>query len=382
MDIRENVIKAFQEKFQSDPDWVTHSPGRVNIIGEHTDYNDGFVLPMTINYGIWVALRPRTDNLVRITALDMGQELEFDLDDFSKGAGNWSEYVKGVAWALQEEGFKLNGWEGVFAGDVPLGAGLSSSAALELALARAFTLVCERKWNPVKMALICQKAENLWVGVNSGIMDQMVSACGQEDSALLIDCRDLNTRLVPLPKNSQFVILDTATRRGLVDSEYNERRAQCEATACHFDVPALRDLQMVELEDRIGLLNQTLVKRARHVISANQRVLEAERALQEGDPTTLGKLMNASHNSMRDDFEVSRTEMDQMVTIAQSQPGCFGARMTGGGFGGCAVALVADEHLESFQKEVAKLYRQQTNLEPRIYIARAVNGTSFEKLGD
>lgn len=381
MEIREKVIKAFQEEFQSPPHWITYSPGRVNIIGEHTDYNDGFVLPMTINYGIWVALRPRLDNLVRVKALDKDQELEFDLNDFQKGTGDWSEYVKGVAWSLQEEGFSLKGWEGVFAGDVPLGAGLSSSAALELALARAFTLVCDEKWDPVKMALACQKAENLWVGVNSGIMDQMVSSCGKEDSALLIDCRDLSTRLVPLPEDSQFVILDTATRRGLVDSAYNERRAQCEATACHFDVPALRDLQLVELEDKIGLLNQTLVKRARHVISANQRVLDAESALKEGDTISLGKLMNASHASMRDDFEVSRKEMDQMVTIAQAQPGCFGARMTGGGFGGCAVALVATEHLESFRSAVAKQYRQQTNLEPQIYLARAVNGTSFEKFG-
>lgn len=379
--MRERVFEAFQDLLGAAPTWITHSPGRVNLIGEHTDYNEGYVLPMTINYGVWVALRPRDDQQIHLTALDLDQKLEFDLGDFSKTGEGWGEYAKGVAWALQEEGFDLTGWEGVVAGDVPIGAGLSSSAALELALARAFTLVCDGKWDPVQMAQACQKAENHWVGVNSGIMDQMVSALGQEDSALLIDCRDLSTRIVPLPKKTRIVILDTATRRGLIDSEYNERRAQCEATACHFDVPALRDVQMDELEDRIGLLNQTLVKRARHVISANQRVLDAEQALKQGDLAALGKLMNASHASLRDDYEVSRKELDLMVSIAQAQPGCLGARMTGAGFGGCAIALVADDHLASFQKEVARKYREQSGLKPQIYLSRPVNGTSFEEVG-
>ncbi len=380
MTVKEKVIQAFQKQFNSDPHWITRSPGRVNIIGEHTDYNDGFVLPMAINHATWVALRPRADRQIRIKSLDMGENLTFDLDDFTKSSPGWQEYIKGVAWALQEDGYSLKGWEGVFAGDVPIGAGLSSSAALELALARAFLLVSDLEWDPIRIALACQKAENRWLGVNSGIMDQMVSACGKEDHALLIDCRSLETRQVPMLKQARIMILDTATRRGLVESEYNDRRAQCEATACYFGLSALRDLSLAALEEKKGLFNHTLYRRAHHVITANQRVLEAEQAMQNGDAEELGKLMNASHISLRDDFEVSREEMDQMVTIAQAQIGCYGARMIGGGFGGCAVALVEKEQADSFQASVHREYQQQTGLQPRIYLTRAVGGTSFEKL--
>ena len=376
--MREKVIQAFQKEFGSDPEFITHSPGRVNIIGEHTDYNDGFVLPMAINYATWFALRPRQDRRVIISALDKNERLEFDLDNFSKGKGRWREYITGVAWALKEAGHKLKGWEGVFSGDVPIGAGLSSSAALELALARAFTLVSDLDWNPVQMALICQKAENHWVGINSGIMDQMISACAKENFALMIDCKTLETKQVPLPENTQIVILDTATRRGLVDSAYNERRAQCEAVACHFDVEALREITQDQLEERAGILDLTLYQRAHHVISGNQRVLDAVKALKKGDAEKLGLLMNESHVSMRDNFEISREEMDQMVSIAQAQPGCYGARMTGGGFGGCAVALVAEEQVEKFQEAVVRAYKEITGLNAKVYLTLAADGTRFE----
>jgi len=378
--MKKKVIQVFQEEFGSDPVFITHSPGRVNIIGEHTDYNDGFVLPMAINYATWVALRPRQDNRVVVTALDKNEKLDFDLENFSIGTGGWKEYVTGVAWALQEGGHKLKGWEGVFAGDVPIGAGLSSSAALELALARAFALVSDLDWDPVQMALFCQKAENQWVGINSGIMDQMISACGKEKFALMIDCRNLKTIHVPLPKNTRIVILDTATRRGLVDSAYNERRAQCDAVACHFDVKALRDITQDQLEERAGILDLLLYQRAQHIISENKRVLDAVKALKKGDAKGLGLLMNESHASMRDDFEISREEMDQMVAIAQAQPSCYGARMTGGGFGGCAVALVAADQVESFQKAVVREYQEKTGLIAKVYLSLAANGTGFEVL--
>ena len=380
MTIREKVLQAFQAEYGGDPIWITRSPGRVNIIGEHTDYNDGFVLPMAIEYAAWVALKPREDRLVRVSALDKGQEMEFSLDDLRKGKGGWQEYVTGVAWALQEQGYSLGGWEGVFAGDVPLGAGLSSSAALELALARAFSLAGDLDWDPRSMALVCQKAENLWVGVNSGIMDQMISACGKEDFALLIDCRTLKTRQVPLPEMARIVILDTATRRGLVDSAYNERRAQCEAVACHFDVEALRDVSEEQLLNTAGIMNTVLYQRARHVITENQRVLAAVKALEEGDAESVGKLMNESHRSLRDDYQVSREELDQMVEIAQGEPGCYGARMTGGGFGGCAVALVEGDQVDDFEYNVTRKYLRQTGLEPKIYLSQASNGTSFEEI--
>ena len=378
--MKKKVIQAFQKEFGSDPVFITHSPGRVNIIGEHTDYNDGFVLPMAINYATWVALRPRQDNRVVVTALDKNEKLGFDLENFSIGTGGWKEYVTGVAWALQETGHKLKGWEGVFAGDVPIGAGLSSSAALELALARAFALVSDLDWDPAQMALTCQKAENQWVGINSGIMDQMISACGREKFALMIDCRSLETKQVPLPKNTRIVLLDTATRRGLVDSAYNERRAQCDAVACHFDVKALRDITQDQLEERAGMLDLTLYRRAHHVISGNRRVLDAVKALDEGDASALGLLMNESHASMRDDFEISREEMDQIVAIAQSQPGCYGARMTGGGFGGCAVALVVEDQVEKFQDAVVREYKEKTGLKAKVYLSLAADGTGFEVL--
>ncbi len=276
--MKKKIILAFQKEFGSDPAFITHSPGRVNIIGEHTDYNDGFVLPMAINYATWIALRKRDDQRVAVTALDKMEKLKYDLDDLKKGTGGWREYITGVAWALQESGHKLKGWEGIFSGDVPIGAGLSSSAALELALARAFALASNLAWDPGEMALACQKAENQWVGINSGIMDQMISACGKEKFALMIDCRSLDTKQVPLPDSTLFVILDTGTRRGLVDSAYNERRAQCDAVACHFDVKALRDISQDQLETRAGFLDPTLYKRAQHVISENQRVLDAVKA--------------------------------------------------------------------------------------------------------
>jgi len=380
--IKDNVLQAFRQEFGASPHYLTHSPGRVNIIGEHTDYNDGFVLPMAINYSTWIALRPRQDDRVIVTALDKNEKLDFGLTGFSKGKGSWREYVKGVAWSLQEEGHQLNGWEGVFSGDVPIGAGLSSSAALELALARAFALVSDLDWDPSRMALVCQKAENQWVGINSGIMDQMISASGKKGYALMIDCRSLKTKQVPLPNNSRIVILDTATRRGLVGSAYNERREQCEAVACHFNVQALRDVTQDQLEERAGILDLVIYRRAQHVISENQRVLEAVKALEQEDAAGLGILMNASHASMRDDFEISRMEMDQMVSIAQAQPGCYGARMTGGGFGGCAVALVDEGMIDSFKMNVAMEYRVKTGLEPIIYVTYASDGTSSELLDE
>jgi len=382
MKLRDKVIGEFERLFSESPTWITKSPGRVNLIGEHTDYNDGFVLPMAINYSSWIALRSRNDSRIIVTALDFDESLEFDLNSISKGENDWREYIKGVAWALQQDGHQLTGWEGVLSGNVPIGAGLSSSAALELALARAFSLVSGFEWDPARMALTCQKAENLWVGVSSGIMDQMISASGKKDFTLLIDCRSLETKHIPLPQNTQIVILDTNTRRGLVDSAYNERREQCEEVAHHFKVKALRDINLEQLETEKSRLDKLLYHRARHIVSENQRVLQAVDALSTGDAKNFGILMNASHISMRDDFEISRKEMDQMVEIAQGQPGCYGARMTGGGFGGCAVALVKNEKVDSFHKNVVNLYREKTRLDPRVYISYASDGTSYETIAN
>jgi galactokinase len=288
-----------------------------------------------------------------------------------------------VAWALGETtsrtGAGLRGWEGVVAGDVPLGAGLSSSAALELATARAFAAVSDLTWEPAAMARLAQRAENEWVGVNCGIMDQLISAAGVAGHALLIDCRSLGTRAVPLPRDVAVVVLDTATRRGLVDSEYNERRAQCERAAAHFGVRALRDVDERLLAERGGSLDDVTRRRARHVITENARVLAAAEALGVGNLRQVGELMTESHRSLRDDFEVSRAELDAMVEIALAQAGCYGARMTGAGFGGCAVALVTRELAERFAASVASRYESEVGLTPAVYVCAASAGASLEK---
>ncbi|HEX8243239.1 MAG TPA: galactokinase family protein, partial [Longimicrobium sp.] len=230
-DLRGVVVRAFRARFGAEPAFVVRAPGRVNLIGEHTDYNDGFVLPMAIERAVWIALRRRLDGEVHVWSMDFAQPATFAVERIRRGGPAWSEYLKGTAWALEESGRALWGWEGVMGSDVPIGAGLSSSAALELATARAFAAVTGFGWAPGEMARLAQRAENQWVGVNCGIMDQMISAAGQEGHAVLIDCRSLETSAVPLPAGTVVVILDTATRRGLVDSAYNERRRQCEAAA-------------------------------------------------------------------------------------------------------------------------------------------------------
>ncbi len=375
MSLLTRVIDAFATFYEGEPDFVVRAPGRVNLIGEHTDYNDGFVLPMAIERAVWIALRPRPDKRVRVYALDLAEWAEFSLNALQPDKG-WAEYLKGVAWAWQEAGYSLCGWEGVLTGDVPRGAGLSSSAAVEMATARAFQAVSGFAWEPATMARLGQRAENAWVGVRCGIMDQMIAAAGRRGHALLIDCRTLETQSVPLPEGVVVVILDTATRRGLVDSAYNERRRQCEAAARHFGVPALRDVSAAELSARDRELDEVIRRRARHVISENDRTLAAAAAMRRGDAATLGRLMDASHVSLRDDFEVSSPALDTMVTLARRHPGCLGARMTGAGFGGCAVALVVAAQAEAFAAEVAAAYRAATGLEPTITITTAADGAA------
>jgi galactokinase len=376
MSLRERVVEGFRGRFGGEPSLIVRGPGRVNLIGEHTDYNDGFVLPMAIDRAVFIALRPRRDEYVLVQSLDFEGVTDFSLFELAHLGEHWGEYVKGVAWAMQEAGMALRGWEGVLAGDVPGGAGLSSSAALEMATARAFAEVSGLEWNPAQMAKIGQKTENQWVGVNSGIMDQMISAAGVAGRALLIDCRSLETETAPLPPGTSIVILDTATRRGLVDSHYNERRQQCEAAARYFGVPALRDVSYAEFEAKAGGLDELTRKRARHVITENARTLEAAEAMRQGDAARLGKLMDASHVSMRDDFEISRAEVDAMVECAQNHPACYGARMTGGGFGGCCVALVREEAAQGFALDVATCYKESTGLTPAIYVVSATDGAS------
>jgi galactokinase len=374
--LQQQATNAFIEKYEAQPSLIVRAPGRVNLIGEHTDYNDGFVLPMAIDRAVWLALRPRSDREVHVHSLDYEETAVFRLDHLFKESDHWIEYLKGVAWALQAGHYPLQGWEGVMAGDVPKGAGLSSSAALELAAARAFIAVIGQLWDATHIARLCQRAENEWVGVNCGIMDQMISAAGREGHALLIDCRTLETKAVPLPEGTAVVILDTTTRRGLVDSAYNERREQCEQAARFFGVPYLRDVSITDFLANEEQLEPLIRQRARHVITENIRVLSAVSAMQNGDASMLGTLMKSSHLSLRDDFEVSNHELNAMVELAQTQPGCYGARMTGAGFGGCAVALVEASTAETFRQTITDLYQQVTGLTPAVYVCQASEGAS------
>ncbi len=375
MRLPETVQAQFIAEFGAEPAFIVRAPGRVNLIGEHTDYNDGFVFPMAIDRATYIALRPRDDKQVVAVSLDMQERRAFSLDDLPRPTETkWIDYLVGVAWSLRERGYRLRGWEGLLSGDVPIGSGLSSSAALELATARAFYEVSGFEWDPAAMALACQAAENEWLGVKCGIMDQMISAAGVADRALLIDCRSLETASAPLPPATVVVILDTNTRRGLVDSAYNERRAQCEAAARHFGVKALRDVPGELFAQREHELEPLMRARARHVITENERTLRARAAMQAGDARTLGQLMVASHISLRDDFEVSSPALDAIVACANAESACYGARMTGAGFGGCAVALAQADGVERFVRRVGACYRAATGNEPIITVTGASRG--------
>lgn len=379
MSLQERVTQEFVSRFEVVPEVIVRAPGRVNLIGEHTDYNDGFVLPMAIDRAVYIALRPRNDGYVVVYSMDYDEISEFsplEMSRETKRHSQWVEYLRGVAWALQEAGYELQGWEGVIIGDVPQGSGLSSSAALEVAAARAFAVSSDLVWDPVEMAKICQHAENDWIGTKSGIMDQMISAAGVEGRALLIDCRWLSLDPVPLPADTLIVIMDTMTRRELVTSAYNERRAQCEEAAKFFNVPALRDVSVQQFEAAAELLDPVVAKRARHVITENDRTEQAAAVMRAGDAVTLGELMNASHASLRDDFEVTNEALNIIVECAQGQEGCYGARMTGGGFGGCAVALIRADVATAFTEAVRVCYSQLSGTEAVIYVTPAAEGAS------
>ena len=373
MNLFETVTSEFYNLFDDEPPYVVRAPGRVNLIGEHTDYNEGFVLPMAIDRAIWIAFRPRHDNRVLLHSLQIQQPVDFSLDKVEHVPG-WVEYVHGMAWSLKQDGYTLSGFEGVLSGDIPVGAGLSSSAALEMAAAKAFSLVSGWQFEPVLMAQIGQRAENQWVGARTGIMDQMISASGKAGHAFLLDCRDLSSRHIPMPGHTTVVIMDTATRHSHTDSGYNQRRIECEIAAAYFGVSHLRDVTWETFQAGSSDLAQKPRQRARHVLTENKRVLEASKALCAGDAERMGKLMNASHVSMRDDFEITNDELNLIVKLAQEQPGCYGARMTGGGFGGCGVALVDTSAVRTFAHNVAETYQSQTNLQPKVYLTQAANG--------
>ncbi|MFZ5828907.1 MAG: galactokinase [Planctomycetota bacterium] len=369
-----DVVQLFTDRFGGPPSVVVRAPGRVNLIGEHTDYNDGFVMPLAIDRAVWIALRPREDRRVEVYSAEFEQAGGFSLESFHRDGEGWLEYLKGTAWSLIDAGHSLRGFEGVVTGDVPRGAGLSSSAALEMATARALCAVSDCPWDPAVMAKLAQRAENRWVGVNCGIMDQLISGCGKRDHAVLIDCRTLALEPVPLPAGAAVVILDTATRRGLVDSAYNERRACCEEAARFFQVRALRDISAEQLAAEGNRLDATTQRRAGHVVRENERTKSAAQAMRCGNAEVLGRLMVDSHVSLRDDYEVSSDALNAIVDCANEHPACFGARMTGAGFGGCAVALVRAETAQDFVSAIGDAYHAKTGLAATAYVCQATDG--------
>jgi galactokinase len=373
MNIQDQAIAAFTEEYGGSPMHLVRAPGRVNLIGEHTDYNGGFSLPMAIDQAIWIALRPRSDNRVILHSVGFSESVNFELNQIEHATG-WKEYVHGMAWALKEAGLSLKGWEGLLISDIPVASGLSSSAALELAVARAFWVVNPWDWDGKKIAEVAKKHENEWMGLQSGILDQMISAIGKVGQAFLLDFKDLSHQAVSLPLDTTVVVLNTKVKRGLIDSAYNERVAQCQAAAKILNVQTLRDVTMEQLLTSKQKLDALIFRRARHVVSENARTIDASNFLNNGDVEMFGELMNASHASLRDDYEVSCVELDLMVKFANQQKGCYGARMTGAGFGGCAIALVETRAAKEIAVKVANQYQNETGITPSTYLCQSANG--------
>ena len=381
----QTLTEEFRRRFDAAPTLLAVGPGRVNLIGEHTDYNDGFVLPVALRRDIRIALRPRADRRVRVYSLEYDDLYEFDLDHLAYNKEMlWTNYVQGVAWALAEKGLTLQGFDGVISGNVPRASGLSSSAALEVATAMAFLGASglTQVLSGVEIALAAQRAENHFVGVNCGIMDQFISVLGQEGHALLIDCRSLEYRRIPFPSQAALVIGNTKASRSLAGSAYNERRSQCEAGVARLQtvlpgIRALRDVSSEQLEAHKALLDPVVYRRCRHVVAENERVLQTVAALEQNDLETVGRLMDASHTSLRDDYEVSSPALDAMVEAMRSVSGCYGARLTGAGFGGCAVALVQPGREQAVADAIFEKYPKAANIWPEVYVSQPGSGAQL-----
>jgi len=383
----DTVLTRFKKSFGgAAPAFVVRSPGRVNLLGEHVDYNDGWVLPAAIDRAAYLAVGRCDSALVSLTAADLDESVTFRVTETAERKNvtgqplpGWALYPAGVAHVLKEAGLKIDGLDAVLGSDVPRGAGLSSSAAVELAFAVAWRELNGWQKNGMELALLCQKAENGYVGVNCGIMDQFACANGQTDHALLLDCRTLEWQAVSLPAEVAIVIADTTQRRELGKSEYNNRRAACEEAVRVLStvlpgIRALRDVRVSDFNKHSAMLAPEVAKRARHVVEECERTVAAVESLKRNDLAAFGQAMNESHRTLRDLYEVSSVELDAMVSAAQSLEGCYGARLTGAGFGGCAVALVAASAAPTFERELAKRYKAATGLRPEIYVCKASAG--------
>ena len=371
----EKLESEFAQKYGARPR-IFRAPGRVNLIGEHTDYNDGFVMPCAIDFATYAAASERSDRKIRVASVNFSGEYEFDLDTpNAEIPESWARYVQGVALLLEKSGHRLQGANLLIDSDVPVGAGLSSSAALEVSIGFALASISGLQIEKWKLAKIGQAAEHEYAGVRSGIMDQFASAFGIENHALFLDCRSLNWSPIPL-STAKFVICNTKTKHELADGEYNKRRADCEEAAQLLGHESLRDVSLAEFNVKSKDLPERLKKRARHVVMENRRVLEAVDCLQKNNLERFGQLMNASHESLRADYEVSSRELDLMVEIVRSQPGVLGARMTGGGFGGCTINLLETDVSAEFIEKVSTGYKKNTGISPEIYVCQVVQGVS------
>jgi galactokinase len=389
MNLIDRMATLHREKFGCVPGHIARAPGRVNLLGEHVDYNDGFVLPAAIDRATYIAFSPANMPYSTLLAADFEQMVSFSPQTIlsktqtdSSPLPEWAHYPAGVVWALMDENLCAQPMNAVFASDVPRGSGLSSSASVEMVFMIAWQTLGGWTLPPMRRALLGQKAENKYVGVNCGIMDQFASACGVENKLLLLDCRSLEWKTIPLPENVSIVIADTTVRRKLTSGEYNKRRSACEVAVrlLKQDLPNINSLRDVSTEDfnRFSAkLPQEMEKRARHVVEEIGRSTQVQALLEAGDIPTFGRLMNECHVSLRDLYEVSCPELNVMARIAQSLEGCYGARLTGGGFGGCTVNLVAREQVDEFAHSLAKGYESETGLHPEIYITRTSNGAGL-----
>jgi galactokinase len=373
----------FKSQFNADATFVARAPGRVNLIGEHTDYNDGFVLPIAIDRDVALAGAGRADGRIRVYSVDFDQSSEFSLDHIDHdSAHEWSNYLRGVADVLQKDGYRLHGFDAVMQGEVPIASGLSSSAATEMAMVMALTAAASATASPLvvggaRAAQLAQRAENQFVGVNCGIMDQFISSLGKAQHALMIDCRSLDYQLVPVPAGATVLVVDTTAPRTLAGSAYNQRRSECEEGVRLLGVPSLRDISPADFDRRKGTLPEIIARRCDHIVHESQRVLDAVEALKRGDVAAFGRLMYQSHESLRDLYEVSSSELDAVVEIARGEPGVYGARMTGAGFGGCAIALVQDEYAAALASKMQVEYPPRTGRTPKVYACVASDGASW-----
>ncbi|GAP14495.1 galactokinase [Longilinea arvoryzae] len=387
----ERIEKHFKERFGSEPEHIARAPGRVNLLGEHVDYNDGFVMPAAIERATYVAFSPSRAEASQVIAADFAEQISFTPDSIlTKTQTNrsplpeWGLYPAGVMQMLLKHGVAVQPVQAVFSSDVPRGAGLSSSASVETAFLTTWQRLAGWAMPLMERARVCQKAENQYVGVNCGIMDQFASVCGVENRLLLLDCRSLDWNTVPIPENVAIVIADTTVRRRLTSGVYNQRRSECEQAVQLLSrhLPGVRTLRDVALQDFNRLaaeLPPVIEKRARHVVEEIERTNQARIALELGAIEQFGRLMNACHASLRDLYEVSSFELDTMVSIAQSLEGCLGARLTGAGFGGCTVNLVESARMTTFADQLKARYRQATGLNPEIYLTRASDGANLVK---